>query len=565
MLGTGKKQWLNRQEQANYHTCKTLLNCYVREFCYEHSSLFSINHQENTYEFDFPASDVILSGELSYYSAIGEHEYEHYRVNNGQELDYADLVQWIVRELQQHHSFITNEKAIDFSNKVANSYRNLNIFVEHSIHSTHARMLDYLSSEQSLLYGHPLHPFPKNTLGFAEDDVRKFCPELQASFQLCYMAVRKDVYREEWVTGKSRIALHESVQLYVQRMLQEKSGDYGVLPLHPWQYEHVQAIKAVKDYIEEEKIILLGSCGPLAYPTSSVRTVYIPAMRCNIKLPLNIQITNMRRNNNKEQMRRTLDAANYLVKRSCFDKELSTQIAYEVGVCECHFEEDDITKLLAVAYRPIEFDETSTFVLSSLVEAPMKDETPRLFALMDRRHIERWFQQYLDISLLPIVRIAEEKGIHFEAHLQNCLLTLKNGMPQAFIIRDLEGVSVNREKAVEDADTTGLLFYSKEEAWARTTYYFIVNHLGSLIHAIAKGVQVGEEYFWGMVREALKQEYEESGNEYVLHLLTANVFYAKKNMMSCLAGNSETPSYVPVNNRMNNVGSETNGTNRLLG
>ncbi|WP_227013627.1 IucA/IucC family protein [Paenibacillus psychroresistens] len=513
-----------------------------------------------TYVFYFPASEVSLSGKLSYYSAISEHEYEYFSVNHGQGLDYADLVEWIVKEIRQQHSFITDEKASNFSNKMANSFRNMALFLENSIHEP---IRDYLSSEQSLLYGHPLHPFPKNTLGFSEDDVRKFCPELHVSFQLCYLAVRKDVFREEWVLGQKRMELHESVLNHAQRKLQEKRDGYEILPIHPWQYEHVQTINAVKDYIQAGKIIFLGSCGPLSYPTSSVRTVFIPAMSCNLKLSLNIQITNMMRNNNREQMRRTLDAANYLLKSNCFDKDRSTRIAYEKGVCTCHFENDEWTKLFAVAYRPIEFDETSTYVLSSLVEAPMQGALPRLFSLMDYRQIDPWFQQYLAISLLPIVRIAEEKGIHFEAHLQNTLLTIQNGMPHTFIIRDLEGVSVNREKVEANLDTTGALFYSKEEAWARTTYYFVVNHLGSLIHAMASGVGVEEEHFWRIVREALEQEYEESRNEYVLHLLTANVFYAKKNLMSCLAGNSEKPSYVQVDNIMKRIGSEANETSKL--
>lgn len=137
-------------------------------------------------------------------------------------------------------------------------------------------------------------------------------------------------------------------------------------------------------------------------------------------------------------------------------------------------------------------------------------------------------------------------------------------MPHTFIIRDLEGVSVNRDKAGELADTSGPLFYAQEEAWARTTYYFVVNHLGSLIHAMARDVRVEEEHFWAIVRDVLRQEAEASGNEYVIHLLTANVFYAKKNMMSCLAGNSEAPSYVAVNNIMKKLGSERNATNKQL-
>lgn len=560
-MGMEKARRLNHEEQANIHTCKTLLNCYIREFCHDHPDCFSIDAAGNTYAVSFPASGVTVAGKLLFYSAMGEHVYGSFRVHNGQELDYAELVRLIVQELKHHHSLITEERANHFFEKVENSCRNLALYAKHS---DFRPVRDYLSSEQSLLYGHPFHPFPKNTAGFTEDEVKAFCPELRTSFPLGYFAVKKEVFQEEWVSEEKRISLDETVEAHVQRMLGDKRDGYELLPMHPWQYEHVQSIRAVKDYIEQEKLIPLGRFGPLAYPTSSVRTVYVPDLQCNLKLPLNIQITNMMRNNNREQMRRTLDAAKYLRQRNGFGDEPHTAIAYEEGVCTCQFEDDEVTKLFTVAYRPIEFDVASTFVLSSLVEAPVPGEPSRLFSLVDRRRIDEWFRRYLDISLLPIVRLADEKGIHFEAHLQNSLLTIKDGMPHAFIVRDLEGVSVNREKADKDADTSGPLFYTKEQAWARTSYYFIVNHLGSFIHALARDIQVGEEHFWGIVRDALAQEYERHAGEYVLHLLTVPAFDAKKNLTSCLTGESETPSYVPVGNMMKKIGSEAYANRRLL-
>ncbi|MBD8499231.1 hypothetical protein IFO66_13110 [Paenibacillus sp. CAU 1523] len=559
MLEVKTSQLSNRQERANYYTCKTLLNCYIREFCQENRHLLSIDANSQTFTLYFPASKVTVSGTFSFYSAIGEHEYKDIYVQQGQALDYPELVQWMVRELQQQDSLVTDKSRLDFSKRIDNSYRNLALFLKHTSYSP---IYDYLSSEQSLLYGHPFHPFPKNTLGFTEDEVSAYCPELQPSFPLCYLAIKKHVYQEEWVYLGRHTKLHDTVEAQAQAILAEKRDEYEILPIHPWQYKHVQSVKAVKDYIAQENIILLGSFGPIAYPTSSVRTVYVPDMECNIKLSLNIQITNMMRNNNKEQMRRTLDASNYLLQHHCFDDDPHTEISYEEGVCTCQFEDDELTKLFTIAYRPIQFDVTSTFVLSSLIEAPRAGEPARLFSLIDRNQLEPWFRRYLEISLLSIVRVAEEKGIHFEAHSQNCLVTIKNGMPHTFIIRDLEGVSVNQEKVADQIDKSGLLFYEKEKAWARTSYYFIVNHLGSLIHALASGIQATEEYFWNIVRDVLTKEVEQHHNEYVLHLLEAEGFYAKRNMMSCLAGVSETPSYVLVNNIMNQLGSGTSESSK---
>lgn len=586
------------EQHAHEHSCKLLLNCYIRELALEKENDIRINPNTMTYTVDFQASRVTVTGRLSYYSAMGEHEYLSME-SGGEAVHYRDLVGWITSELSgngeqgassdQHgmmksvmemkrslelenvHPWGENtnrvelEYARDFAQKVDNSVGNLMLYIEQAagldIH-------DYRTSEQSLLYGHPFHPFPKNSKGFSEQDVQKYSPELRTSFQLCYIAVRQDVYMQEWVDDEAVIDLHDLLRSHVEPTLKEKSETYGLLPVHPWQYAYISRLTEIQHYFRDEKLILLGSAGPTVYPTSSVRTVYVPAWNCNIKLSLNMQITNMIRTNSAEQMRRTLNASKYVKQHDCFGAEPNTHIAYETGVANCAFEDEELTSLFTIAYRPIEFDVENTYVLSSLVEAPLPGMRSRLMTMLGggRDIAERWLDRYLQCSLLPIVRAAGEKGIHFEAHLQNTLVTLKDGLPVEFIVRDLEGVSVDEELISEqDRAASDLLFYSREKAWARTSYYFIVNHLGSLIHVLARDVNVPEEHFWKQVREVLVEELERTGNAYVQHLLTTDAFLAKQNLVSCLRGISQTPAYVPVSNVMKRIGSEVRGSRGIQG
>ncbi|MCG7377815.1 hypothetical protein MH215_12490 [Paenibacillus sp. ACRSA] len=556
------------KQQANMHSCKLLLNTYIRELAYKKQDDIQIIAMTKTFRVSFLESDVIVTGRLSYYSAIGEHEYDTIQNLSGQMVYVQDLVHWIIRELSAEGSDgvilhgqkreegegVQDELIRDFAEKVDNSLANLTLFIEKA---AAFKMHDYCTSEQSLLYGHPFHPFPKNSRGFTEQDVLRYSPELRNAFPLCYIAVRKDVFQEEWVRGQGQIDWPDSVQQQLAQVVENSSEIYGVLPVHPWQYKHILGIAEVQSYIRERKIVLLGSFGSLAYPTSSVRTVYVPDMNCNIKLSLNMQITNMIRTNSAEQMRRTLDASRYLVQHDCFQKDKNTHIAYETGVTTCHFEDEGLTSLFTVAYRPIEFDPASTFVVSSLVEAPLPGMPSRLMRMLGggRNEAEQWLSHYLRLSLLPLVRAGGERGIHFEAHLQNTLVTLKDGWPVAFIVRDLEGVSVDIEHLNSaERDRSELLFYPREKAWARTSYYFMINHLGSLIHALARDVSVQEEHFWEMVREVLEEELKRTGNAYVQHLLKADAFMAKQNLVSCLRGISQTPDYVAVQNVMNRIG-----------
>lgn len=540
-------------QQADEHTCKLLLNCYVRELGPERAEQIQLSPDTLTYSISFPCSGVEVTGKLSYYSAMGEHEYITMNCN-GESVHYRDLVRWISAEVVDQKEHV-KDRVNDFAHKVENSVSNLTLYMEQG---TRGDFHNYITSEQSLLYGHPFHPFPKNSRGFTTQDVHQYSPELRASFQLCYIAVRQDVYTDEWVEHADKINLQPLLASYDLPVTSEKMSMYRLLPVHPWQYEHILHLEEVQSYINEEKLLLLGRTGPLVYPTSSVRTVYVPDWSCNIKLSLNMQITNMIRTNNAEQMRRTLDASRYVWQQGCFAAEPQTHIAYETGVATCRFEDEQLTSLFTIAYRPIEFDSANTYVLSSLVESPFPGAPSRLITILEDRagsQVEQWFERYLNCSLLPLVRAADEKGIHFEAHLQNTLVTLKQGMPVAFIVRDLEGVSVDWE-SVSDRPHHELLFYSREQAWARTSYYFIVNHLGSLIHVLARDMGVPEEHFWMQVRDALEAELARTGNIYVRHLLTADAFLAKQNLVSCLTGISQTPTYVRVRNVMKCLGSE---------
>ncbi|WP_272040123.1 IucA/IucC family protein [Paenibacillus sp. JJ-100] len=599
------------EQQADEHSCKLLLNCYIRELGSEQTDHVQLNPDTLTYTIAFPASNVRVTGLLSYYSAMGEHEYLSMNCN-GQTVHYRDLVRWISSEIGGDQGWGA-ELVRDFAQKVENSVANLTLYLEHASDSG---IHDYITSEQSLLYGHPFHPFPKSSSGFSAQDVQQYSPELRTSFQLCYIAVRKDVYAEEWVQHSDKIDLPQLLENEDWPVSKKKLGMYGLLPMHPWQYAHISRLDEVQSYIREEKILLLGSAGPLAYPTSSVRTVYVPEWDCNIKLSLNMQITNMIRTNSAEQMRRTLYASRYVWQQGCFDVESQTHIAYEIGVATCKFEDEDLTSLFTIAFRPIEFDPANTYVLSSLVESSQPGEPSRLVKMLSgkrdhgdvfiRDKAQQWLSQYLACSLLPLVRAAGEKGIHFEAHLQNTLVTLEQGMPVAFIVRDLEGVSVDEQLAsgfgllkeqsmarssqagenqvvqayeqvseqhhrgrtqgqrhewmeASKLEASELLFYPREKAWARTSYYFIVNHLGSLIHVLARDMNVPEEHYWMQVREVLEEELARTGNAYVEHLLTADAFLAKQNLVSCLTGISQTPAYVPVGNVMKRLGSEVRG------
>ncbi|MEW4369757.1 IucA/IucC family protein [Paenibacillus kandeliae] len=613
--------------QAGQHACKLLLNCYIREWRDQRPQQIVVDEAAMAAVIRFPHSGMIVKAELAYYSAVGEHEYAsllwssdgstekvtmekaasqlptesswideatsgkyvpaqesaffptHQSADADEQpsaLSYDQLLRWMIAELSAAQN-VEIDAVQQFMSRVDNSVRNMALYMQHAQRKQN-EVHDYRTSEQGLVCGHPFHPFPKSTVGFHSEDKQRFSPELGASFQLCYMAVHRDCYSTEWVDEQTEIQFTQALETLLQDILRTQSDriadDYALLPMHPWQYEHVQQLLDVQQYIKQRLLIPLGAAGPLAYPTSSVRTVYVPDMNCNMKLPLNIQITNLTRNNSQEQMQRTLEAARYVLDRDGFADEQGTHIAYEKGIGTCTFIDEQITCLFTVAYRPITFDPACTYVLSSLVESHVPGGMSRLVKMLEEQvqkqesaeaeaehhpsqmliqQAERWLQKYLELSLLPIVRIAEREGIHFEAHLQNTLVTLYEGMPKQFILRDLEGVSVEEQHGRQhllQSKQPQYLFYDQQSARNRTTYYFIVNHLGSLIHVLARDTGCREQHYWRIAQAVLKRELEETGNSFADYLLQADAFLAKQNLRSCLRGHGDTPDYVYVTNQL---------------
>jgi siderophore synthetase component len=163
----------------------------------------------------------------------------------------------------------------------------------------------------------------------------------------------------------------------------------------------------------------------------------------------------------------------------------------------------------------------------------------------DERFLKKWLGQYLQISLVPLFRLFVTQGVSMEAHVQNSMVALENGWPVHFFVRDLEGVSVSRDHAPELLAGNSEVLYDDWESWERLKYYFFVNHLGHLIHALAYSGGCREESLWDAVAELL-QSFEDS--PYLRDLFENPGLPAKANLISSFQHRGEKPSYVSIPN-----------------
>ncbi|WP_248965980.1 IucA/IucC family protein [Sphaerisporangium perillae] len=137
----------------------------------------------------------------------------------------------------------------------------------------------WLASEQALVFGHPFHPSPKARGG---SGWARYAPEAHAAFPLRLLGVRDDLL----VTGGDSLAIDG---------LGQAPPGYTLLPAHPWQLELLGAELAAP--LADGRLVDLGYGPHPAIPTSSVRTVYEPAIGKCLKFSLDVRITNCLRKN----------------------------------------------------------------------------------------------------------------------------------------------------------------------------------------------------------------------------------------------------------------------------
>lgn len=560
-------------ELAERATIRALLNSYLRET--GKSDPREVMSGLKTFILHLPTIGKTITGAITYYSAIGQHVYGSffYEAMSGglfRELEMTRLIELLLEELSCRETAGNREAYLHpIKARIENSFRKMSLYIEHYLNrpqSEGAWQPECVRSEQSLYIGHPFHPYPKSTEGFDFGELAAYSPEMGASFQLHYFAVRKEYVQEEWLDGEAE-ALPPSVILHAQQQLGDQANAYMLLPMHPWQANYVMRQQEVQLRMTQSDILSLGLSGPVVYPTSSVRTVWDPVGGYGYKLPLHIRITNLLRENTQEQTERTMDAAKVI---HHLRDELNTdhfQILSEMGYSSVRLDAmpKEWSSCFTVIYRPMALPNASTYVLASLLESLPEEAEPKLIQAIRRSRggtlpdLVDWLTCYLQISMLPLLRMLAEKGISFEAHLQNSLVSLKDGMPDCCYVRDLEGVSIDRRKAAEAGWIHTLLaeqspvLYEEPEAWMRTKYYFFVNHLGSLIHTIAAYKQEGEECYWRIVRSQLQQERSGADGRllpYIDDLLHIESLPAKANFTSCFLSRGETPLFVDIPNPM---------------
>jgi siderophore synthetase component len=166
--------------------------------------------------------------------------------------------------------------------------------------------------------------------------------------------------------------------------------------------------------------------------------------------------------------------------------------------------------------------------------------------------VRAWLRRWLDVSLVPLLRLFGRAGLGFEAHPQNTLVvTDAHGWPTACWVRDLEGAHVRADRLPPGLPADSPLVYTPEEAWRRLRYHGVVNHLALLVAVLGRHT-VGEEALWATVADVLgllsDRVTDPDAAPWAEDLLTSPTLPAKAHLRSWAAGRGEEPLYVALPN-----------------
>ncbi|MCE9669881.1 siderophore synthetase [Myxococcus stipitatus] len=346
---------------------------------------------------------------------------------------------------------IPSGQLADLVGRTAESVQRVADFVAHR--RAHPRPpLDvdgFLAAEQALLLGHLHHPAPKSRDGLSDADSAEFSPEMRGAFRLHWFAADPSVVSHDAVVGSPSLRGRDTVALMRDLARLPPGDDRVLLPAHPWQAREVQRRPRIAALIDAGLLTPLGERGPRWWPTSSVRTVYLPGAEVMLKLSLGLRLTNSRRESTRTELRRGLEIHRLLDAghaRATYDAHPGFSIVRDpawLAVDEPHRPQGPDVTGLDVAVREVPAHVADLRCLVGWVAPrPGLGRSPlgTSVARQGKGAAEQWVADYTDRVLVPMLHLYAATGIGLEAHQQNTLLQLDaEGRVVGSAFRDNQG------------------------------------------------------------------------------------------------------------------------------
>ncbi len=547
---------------AEAATFQSFANCYLREV----NPGVPVAHRTpggtaDCIEWSLPRQQMTLRAELTSSSLCGPQHFGRIWCRGETESTWRQFELMSALHSLVHETYCGVEGRVDALRgfelellmRVLDSYQQTSLFIDKALPAP-ATGDGFIEAEQSLVFGHWLHPTPKSRQGMAFWQQETYAPELRGQFKLHYFAAKIDLVRH---ASARPVEAHE-----ITRSLADSSGitssvgpDEYLLPMHPLQAEALLLDPDIQAMQQGGGLRHIGPAGALFTATSSVRTVYSAGQAWMLKFSLPVRITNSIRLNRRQELEAGVAMAR-LIDRIGFPKRsdnfrIIQDPAYITldmpGRSESGFE-------AILRENPFRGDRgKGVITVAALTADPLPGEASRVERIIHKHAMRSgeslsnacliWFQHYLACAVYPLIQLYDDYGVALEAHQQNSLLDISAGYPSASYYRDNQGFYLSERYRgllsghVPEAETIASLYFPESEIRDRFAYYLIVNQVFSIISRMGHDGLCDESFLLRMLRTHLERcalKMTGAGRDFARHVLDLPTISSKANLTTRL-------------------------------
>lgn len=459
-----------------------------------------------------------LAIEVSYRSLVGRHRLlSCYQLQPGSlewhAVDSISAIMLLIQEIyaQPEGRSAVSDQQLELTSRTLESHQIMAQYLQARYDDPARQSSRFIDTEQSILFGHWLHPTPKSRQGMHRWQHGQYAPELKGQFKLHFFAAAPNLVIQNSVLAQTAeqivadIASRESDEaLRNQAELLRKQGKV-LLAVHPLQAQWLLNQSDIQQLVSQQKLKEIGPLGPLFTPTSSVRTLYCDELDYMVKVSIPVKITNSMRINMRHELEAGVTLAGLMSDNGFSQSYPNFRLIRDPAYLSLALPNQQESGFeFIIRDNPFRQQNSGTGMagvqsLAALLQEPVLPEEPsRLAQIITQlsqqqgKSIQQtsmdWFSRYWQCAIEPAIRLFDQLGIALEAHQQNSILELSRGYPGVYYYRDNQGFYLaqsHRDVLLEIEP--GLkhcpeLFYADTMIFDRFSYYLLINQLFAVIN-----------------------------------------------------------------------------------